>query len=75
MSYRLQFIDSARFMSSSLSNLFNNITDMMTKNVKFVELNMNIKTVFLNTQNLQMIQQNTNVYDETKIMNNSLMKS
>ena len=75
MSYRLQFIDSARFMSSSLSNLFNNITDMMIKNVKFVELNMNIKTVFLNTQNLQMIQQNTNVYDETKIINNSLMKS
>ena len=65
ISYRLKFIDSARFMASSLSNLFNNLsegiqnfnvnTDMMIKNVKLDKLNLNIATVFLNTQSLKMI--------------------
>ena len=50
-------------MASSLSNLVNNLskefielnvnTDMMTKNVKLVELNVSIATVFLNTQILK----------------------
>ena len=30
-SYRLQFIDSARFMASSLSNLFNNLAEGIQK--------------------------------------------
>ena len=50
-------------MASSLSNLVNNLskefielnvnTDMMIKNVKLVELNVSIATVFLNTQILK----------------------
>ena len=65
VSYILQFIDSARFMTSSLSNLVNNFSEgihrfkckfgMMTKNVKHVELNISISTVFLNTQILKII--------------------
>ena len=65
ISYILQFIDSARFMASSLSNLVNNLFEgihrikcnlnMMIKNVKLVELNVSIATVFLNTQILKMI--------------------
>ena len=46
ISYILQFIDSARFMTSS---------DTMIKNVKHVELNISIVTVFWNTQILKMI--------------------
>ena len=42
----------ARFMANSLSNLN---TDMMIKNVKHVELNTSIATVFLNTWTLKMI--------------------
>ena len=63
MSYILQFIDSTRFMASSLSNhsiIFlsefielNVNTNMMIKNVKLVELN--ISTAFLKTQILKMI--------------------
>ena len=65
MSYILQFTDSARFMASSLSNLFNKLseriielnvnTDMMIKNVKLAELNTSIATVFLNIQTLKMV--------------------
>ena len=66
----LQFIDSASFMGSSLSNLLNSLSegihkikckygqdefiklnvnmDKMIKNVKIVELNISIATVFLN---------------------------
>ena len=44
MSYILQFIDSTRFMTSSLSSLAN--TDMMIKHVRLVELNISIATVF-----------------------------
>ena len=42
ISYILQFIDSARFMASSLSDLANSFlnTDKMIKNVKLAELNM-----------------------------------
>ena len=56
----LQFIDSARFMVSSLSNLANNLSQGIhrvkckcghdDKNVKHVELNISIATVFLNIQ-------------------------
>ena len=59
-SYRLQFIDSARFMASSLSKLVNNLaerihksnvnTEMMIKNVKLVELNTKIANAVLITQ-------------------------
>ena len=52
-------------MASSLSNLVNNLskeihkiklnTDKMIKNVKTAELNINIATVFFNTQTLKMI--------------------
>ena len=65
ISYRFQFIDSARFMASSLSNLVNNLSERIHKikckyenndiNVKLVKLNINIATVFLNTKNLKMI--------------------
>ena len=57
--YLLQFIDSARFMASSLSNLviiflkefiqLNVNTNIMKKNVKLPELNISIATTFLNT--------------------------
>ena len=47
MENKLQkYIDSARFMTSS---------DTMIKNVKHVELNISIVTVFWNTQILKMI--------------------
>ena len=55
----LQFIDSATFMASSLSNLVSNFlerilqlninTDMMIKNVRLVELNISFVTFSLNT--------------------------
>ena len=66
VSHRLQFIDSARFMATSLSSLFNNIAerihenegkldkDTMIKNVKLAELNTKISTAFLNTETLKM---------------------
>ena len=41
ISYKLQFIDSARFMASSLSNLVNNLFEGIHRNVKTVELNCN----------------------------------
>ena len=65
ISYRLQFIDSARFMASSLSNLVNKITERIhkrkfkyrhaDKNVKLVESNTKIASALLNTQTLKMI--------------------
>ena len=65
MSYILQFIDGARFMASSLSNLVNNFSEGIhrikckfgdeEKNVKLVELNISIATVFLNIKTLKMI--------------------
>ena len=66
ISYILQFIDSARFMASSLSNFVNslskgfielNVNSHMTiKNMQHVELSISIATVFLNIQTLKMIQ-------------------
>ena len=63
--YILHFIDSTIFIPSSLSNFVNNLperihrinvnTDIMIKNVKLVELNVSIATVFLNTQILKKI--------------------
>ena len=65
ISYKLQFNDRSRFMASSLSILsiiflkefikLNVNTDTMIKHVKLAELNVNIKTAFLNTQTLKMI--------------------
>ena len=64
ISYILQFIDNTRFKASS-SNLVNNLSDRIlnikckhgdeVKNVKLVELNISIPTVFLNMQILKMI--------------------
>ena len=58
ISYILQFIDSARFIASSLSNLVNNLSEGIhkikrkyrhdVKNVKLAELNISIAIVFLN---------------------------
>ena len=65
ISYKLQFIDSARFMESALSNLVNNLSEGIhrfkckfrhnDKNVKDVELNISIATVFSDMQTLKMI--------------------
>ena len=65
MSCILQFIDGARFMASSLSNLVNNFSEGIhrikckfgdeEKNVKLVELYISIATVFLNIKTLKMI--------------------
>ena len=65
MSYILQFVYSARFMTSSLSNLVNNIFEGIHRtkfkyghedeNVKLVELNINVVSVFLNIKILGMI--------------------
>ena len=65
ISYRLQFIDRARFMASSLPNLVNNLFEEIHKikyeygrndrKVELAELNINIATAFLNTQTLKMI--------------------
>ena len=65
ISYILQFIDTARFMASSLSSLVNNLLEghhrikfnlnMTMKNVKHVELNISIATFFLNIRILNMI--------------------
>ena len=81
ITYILQFIDSTRFMASSLSSLVNNLSEEIHKikckygidneNVKLAELNINIVTVYLNTQ----MYSNANVYVVTKIINKSLMKS
>ena len=59
ISYIAQFIYSARFMASLLSNLVNNLsegihkiickTDAMIKYLKLAELNISIEIVFLNT--------------------------
>ena len=62
---RLQFIDSGKFMASSLSNLVDNLGEGIYKikcksrhgneNVKFAELNTKIVSAFLYTQTLNMI--------------------
>ena len=50
-------------------------SETMIKNVNYVELNLSIATVFLNTKILKMIYKNTNVCVVTKIINTSLTKS
>ena len=65
MSYILQFIARARFIASSLSNLANNLSKGIhkikckfrhgDKNVKHMELNISIATVFWITQIFKMI--------------------
>ena len=65
ISYILQFIDSARYLVKSLLNLVNNLSEvihrikckfeMIIKNVKLAELNINIATVFLNIQSFRVI--------------------
>ena len=65
ISYISQFIASARFMASSLSNLVNNSFEGThrikckfghnEKNMKFVELNISMATVFWNAQISKMI--------------------
>ena len=72
-------------MASSLSNLLNNLAERIYKikskyghNDKKCEtyrINISIATVFLNTQTLNMIKQNANVYFVTKIIRKNLMKS
>ena len=59
-SYILQFIDSARFVASLLPIIFlkefikvNLNTETMITNLKISELNINIVTVFSNTQTLK----------------------
>ena len=64
----LQFIDSTRFMASSLLNIVKKVSEgqlnvnqnMMIKNMKHVELNISIATVFLNAQILKMNIKNIN---------------
>ena len=61
--YRLQFVNSGRFVASSLSNLVNKLseeihsvnTDTTRESVKHAELNINNPTIFLNTQKFKMI--------------------
>ena len=65
ISYKLQFIESARFMASSLSSLVDNLgegihkinvnMDMILKNVKRAESNLKLVSAALNTQTLKMI--------------------
>ena len=58
-----QFTDSARFMSSSLSNLTSNLAeielnwdmDAMIKNLKSAKLNTKTVTTFMNIQTIKMI--------------------
>ena len=61
--YILQFVDSARFMASSLSNLLNNFlkefiklnvySDTIIKNVKHAKLSISFPAIFLNIQTLK----------------------
>ena len=61
ISYRLQFIDSTKFMASSLSNLAEEIHKIKRKyghndkKCETCELNTKIAAAFLNTQTLKMI--------------------
>ena len=65
ISYRLQFIDSARFMTSSLSNLVSNFAEVIhkikckyknnDKKCETCEINTNTSTASLNTETLKMV--------------------
>ena len=77
----LPFIDSKRSMACLLSAItllkefkeLNENTEIMINNRKLGELNISSATVFLNTQILKMILQNTNVYAAAKIINKILV--
>ena len=81
----LQFIDNARFTASSLSNLdkylskgFYKIKCKSSHNDRKCEtcgIIYEEGTVFFNTQTLEMIYMNTNIYNVTQITNKTLMKS
>ena len=70
ISYILQFIDSTRFMVGSISILVNNLSEGIHKmkckyrhdDKKFETCGMTHATVFLNTQTLNTIQNNINVF-------------
>ena len=65
ISYILQFIDSSRFMASSLSNFVNSLSEGIhrikckyrqdDKNVKLLDFYTKYATIFLNTQTLKII--------------------
>ena len=62
ISYIFQFIDSVKFMASSISNLeksefieLNVNMDMKIQNLRLVELNLSIAVVYLNIQTLKII--------------------
>ena len=57
ISYRLQFVDRARFMASSLTISVDNLSEEIYK-IKCT----NVKKAFLDTQTLNMVYQNSNVY-------------
>ena len=85
ISYKLQFIDSTRFMAILLSNFYDNLTegfiilninmDMIIKNGKCVELNAKIVSVFWNIQLLKMLYENKNPCAAIRITKKSLSKS
>ena len=72
--YEKSFSDLANTLSEVILRIKCKYVDN-DKNVKLVELNINIVTFFLNTQTLEMMQQNTNIYAVTKSVKKSLMKN
>ena len=62
ISYKIKFIDSARFMANSLSNLVDNLVK------EFANLIVNIVTIFLNMKVLRTIWENINDYLAIKII-------
>ena len=69
ISYKIKFIDSARFMATSLSNFVDNLTEGIHKNkCKYCNF-------FLNMKVLRIIWSNMNVYLAIKIIQTKLMKT
>ena len=78
-------MDSARFMASSLSSLFDNLAEGIhkikwkhgfdNKNAKRVELNAKIVSALLNTKTLKMVQYYTTVYVAIRMTRKSLIKT
>ena len=69
ISYKIKFIDSARFMASSLSNLVDNIAEGIHK-IKCKDCD-----CFLGMKVSRKIFKNINIYLEIKIIQTSLMKN
>ena len=65
----MKFIDCARFMATSLSNLADNLTEGIHK------LNVKIVIVFLNMKVSRTIRYSLNVYVATKFVQTKLMKN